>query len=123
MAIIAAEAISEGIKYLTNFPRPESIYNFEGSSFPSGHTTVAFTAFFFYLLACHTLSKKNGGEGQGENKNWLIVGPVLIMAISVAILRVVIGAHYISDIFAGIILAFIISIPFRYYDISGRKIR
>jgi len=123
LAIIAVAAISEVIKYITNIPRPESTYIFEGGSFPSGHTAVAFTAFFFYMMACHTLSMENDGEGQGQVQNWLVVGLVLVLAVFVSILRVAIGAHYIFDIFAGIILAFLISLPFRYYDVSGRKIR
>ena len=132
--LILAVAISEGLKYFIARPRPELgvIKGFEGSSFPSTHSTIVFTAFFFFLFSCHSLSfikKKREGDKSTHSdrvevsENILVIVLLFLGALGVAILRVVVGAHYPVDIFAGAVLGFLISVPFRYYDISITKIR
>ncbi|XRO76933.1 phosphatase PAP2 family protein [Methanocaldococcus sp. 10A] len=93
--LFLAAVIAFSLKYLINEPRPYLVLEnvhllcYEGyePSFPSGHTTLAFT------LATSLLyySRKIG----------LLF---LIWAILVAYSRVYVGVHYPFDIFAGIII-------------------
>jgi len=121
-ATIIGGFTSEVIKYFVNRPRPEMSFiyqsTFEGSSFPSTHVTIAFTIAFFFAITCHGLSKKDRGEG---DRYFAILG--LFLATMVAILRILTHAHYPVDIFAGIILGFIISLLFVFYDVTLRKIK
>lgn len=66
------------------------------ASFPSGHTLIAFSLAFgvFWL-----------------NQKWGIV--FLIGAFLVAIARIIVGVHYPSDVLAGILIAFLLSLVIR----------
>lgn len=132
-ALIAAVAISEGIKYLIDKPRPCIEFSnclFEGSSFPSTHTAVAFTAFFFYVFICHRVSQKSG-EGQGriliksaeEAVGDIRTYVVLSGAILIAALRLLLNAHDLIDIAVGIFIGFISALPFVYYDVKARRVK
>ena len=129
-----AAAVSEGLKYVIAKPRPALgvIKGFEGSSFPSTHSTIVFTAFFFFFFACHSLSfDKNRREGSKSthlnrvevSENIIVIVLLFLGALFVGVLRIVVGAHYAIDVFAGAVLGFLISVPFRYYDISFSKIK
>ncbi|XRP96646.1 phosphatase PAP2 family protein [Methanocaldococcus sp. 16A] len=93
--LFLAAVIAFSLKYLINEPRPYLVLEnvhllcYEGyePSFPSGHTTLAFTLATTLLH----LSRKIG----------LLF---LIWAILVAYSRVYVGVHYPFDIFAGIII-------------------
>ena len=87
-----------GIKNWVNRPRPyQEIEGFltyidsinykhpSGASFPSGHTLVAFASAF--IISCY-------------DKKYLPYA--YIIATLVALSRLILGAHYLSDIFAGI---------------------
>lgn len=93
------------LKNVLQITRPVSdIYNVEGWSFPSGHTTVA-TAFFF-LLAYVFFSKMKTSRG----KILLIVGSfagVFLAAFS----RLYLGAHWTLDILGGMALG-LLSVSF-----------
>ncbi|RLG21127.1 undecaprenyl-diphosphatase [Candidatus Micrarchaeota archaeon] len=64
------------------------------SSFPSGHTTLMFTAAFSLLL----LGKKK------------LAKVMLFLASIVAFSRIYVGVHFPIDIFAGVALAFFVSV-------------
>ena len=83
--------------HLYNQTSPE-LFNFESSwhSFPSGHTATIF-AFIFCLIILFP-----------KIKNILI-----IIAMIIASTRVIVGAHYVSDIFGGILVAYISTILLR----------
>lgn len=131
LALFIGAAISEGIKYLVNKPRPEispvlSDLNsvFEGSSFPSTHTTIAFTVYFFYLLVCLFPSKKkNRGDSNIFLNKYFQSILFFVGALIIGGLRIVVGAHFPIDVFAGIILGFMIALPFRYYDVVSRRVK
>jgi membrane-associated phospholipid phosphatase len=83
--------ISEGaaniVKMLIHRPRPGSNAEFS-DSFPSGHTTIYFGTFLLFA-ACFP-----------KHRGWILLVPTFIGAE-----RVVGNLHYLSDVFAGIALA------------------
>ena len=126
--IISATSISEGLKFVFATSRP--IPDLEGGGFPSTHSTVAFAAVFFFLLVCRTLSPskregkyKNIFDIVGKVSKSLVVGVAFTMAMFIGYLRIVSGAHYFIDVFAGLILGLLVSMPFKYYDVSVRKMK
>ncbi|PJA40774.1 hypothetical protein CO178_01545 [candidate division WWE3 bacterium CG_4_9_14_3_um_filter_34_6] len=128
-ALTISQAIVTGLKMIIKIPRP--VIGYSDYSFPSGHTAIAFTSALFLIFACRTLTLKfkRAGDGkQGESEEGkvtnVIVSLLLIFtAIVVAVLRVVVKAHYPVDVFAGIILAILVTLPFRYYDVSTRRMK
>ncbi|QQK80673.1 phosphatase PAP2 family protein [Salicibibacter cibi] len=69
-------------------------------SFPSGHTMRSTLLFLFAIYICDRFLRKN------RSRTW---GVVLFSAliIVVAISRVVVGAHFPSDIFAGVAISIV----------------
>ena len=128
-SLLLAVGMSEGLKFLLDKPRP--VLDLEGGSFPSTHAALAFNALFFVLLACHTLSKHQNREGRWfqilnyfgnmTKSKFLIL--ISTTAISVGILRIVTGAHYIEDVLAGILVGLLAAGVFRYYDVSARRLK
>ena len=128
-SLLLAVGMSEGLKFLLDKPRP--VLDLEGGSFPSTHAALAFNALFFVLLACHTLSKHQNREGRWfqilnyfgnmTKSKFLIL--ISTTAISVGILRIVTGAHYIEDVLAGILVGLFATGVFRYYDVSARRLK
>ncbi|AUC84299.1 hypothetical protein CW731_02845 [Polaribacter sp. ALD11] len=102
LIIIASSFISLFLKYTVKRPRPfitnpDIIQLSETSnfSFPSGHTTIAFTLAFGMLF----ISFK---------KIYLL--PVFCWAFLVAYSRMILGAHYLTDILTAIIISFMLSL-------------
>lgn len=151
LCVLLSGGLSEFIKYFVNSPRPvlTNGVSFEGSGFPSTHTTIAFAGFFFFLLCLnithkhsHRLKNKikdlvsryvthrvivEKGIQSQTLKEWereaLFRIFFLIVAIFVAFLRVYTGAHYLIDVVGGIFLGFVSVLPFMFYDLSSRRIR
>ncbi len=128
LALILTSGISEMIKYFVNKPRPISDFIFEGSGFPSSHSATAACVVFFYLLICHNPPESLLGIGKAIRRNFLTVEGakgILVIALGsmVAWLRIVLKAHDLTDVFAGITLGYIITLLFMFYDISGRRVK
>ena len=91
-----AIALSMGLKYVVNRPRPFVEYpssiikrdDVGPYSFPSGHTTSAFATATAISLSY---------------KKWYITVPAYVYAAFVGYSRMRLGAHYPSDVFGGII--------------------
>lgn len=98
------------IKYLVQRPRPLPEV-FDGYSFPSGHSTIVAV---FFLALIFVINKKE------------IVSVLAVFAlIAIPLSRVVLGAHYLSDVVAGLLLGSIV-IDFMkvyYKDIHSLMIR
>lgn len=94
VASIAVAAIAtEAMKKLIQRQRPYEVYNDiypveydNGSSFPSGHTSIAFS-----VATSLTLS----------TKKWYVAVPALLWASGVGYSRIYLGQHYPTDIAAG----------------------
>ena len=128
-SLLLAVGFSEGIKFFVDKPRP--ILGVEGGSFPSTHTAIVFNAAFFVLIACHTLSKNQNREGKwflvinwfgGMTKKYFII-LIFLISFGVGALRVISKAHYIEDILFGIVIGLSMAIPFKYYDVSARRLK
>jgi membrane-associated phospholipid phosphatase len=111
LCISLSGILNTGIKWLMGRNRPINliedgvfgfdffriIYLYETTSFPSGHTVTAFalaTAFSFLY------------------PRWSI--PAFLIAIMIGLSRVVLTAHYLSDVIAGAIVGVICSLGVKY---------
>lgn len=124
LAIVLAVSSAEIIKSLINKPRPIPRFDglvFEGSSFPSTHTTIAFVTATF---VCHALSSRGRSSSEIAKMEHVMACVVFLsVAILIGYLRIFVGAHYLIDVIGGAILGSVISVPFRYYDVVTRKLK
>jgi len=74
---------------------PDAISHARGASFPSGHATGS--AAFYLALAVVLLSVVTRRRG-------LLIAMAIGLPLLVAITRVVIGVHYVSDVAAGLLI-------------------
>lgn len=89
------------IKHIFFRARPvlEAIYPETGSSFPSGHATMAMA---FYGFLFYTILK---AKWHPLKKIFLVASPLLIILIGLS--RLYLGVHYLSDVLAGYAIGFI----------------
>jgi len=93
--ILLASVISGILKFVIARPRPEGLIVLEENnsfSFPSGHSTIIASIYAFAEKKIKPLEKQ------------IILFSVIIVAIS----RLYLGVHYLSDVIAGLILGYII---------------
>ena len=102
LIFIASSTFSLILKYIVKRPRPFvvhpaiiQLYETSTFSFPSGHTAIAFTLAFSLVF----FSLK---------KYYVIL--IFIWALLVAYSRMVLGAHYVSDIVTSILIGFMFSL-------------
>lgn len=95
-SIIIAGAVSTSLKYGVNRDRPFVTYPYidkatsGGSpSFPSGHTSAAFSLATSVSITC---------------PKWYVIVPSFLWATSVAYSRMHLGVHYPSDVLAGALI-------------------
>lgn len=109
------------VKYLINSPRPQRYFDpakvtlhfvdgvrvYHDHSFPSGHTT---TAFSMAVIACLFLKQKTPGF------------IFLLLAIGVAWSRIYLGEHFFADVIAGSVLGSVTSLIGYWYFIHRTKL-
>ena len=101
---LASLATNQLLKFLVQRDRPELYLSSSiGSSFPSGHAQTG-TAIFIALAVILFTKIKNR-----RHRN-IVVGICLAIPILVSVSRIYLGAHYASDVIAGLLLG--ILIPF-----------
>jgi undecaprenyl-diphosphatase len=91
-------------------PRPEGIKildNVVGSSFPSGHSTIAGIAAVYAFLS------------REIKKNFKYL--ILVLALLTAISRMYLGVHYLSDVIAGLFLGSIIALVVYKFEAKINK--
>lgn len=96
-SLVVTAAITEGLKIIYNRARPYETYpdiihpdSYEtGHSFPSAHTSLAFSTATSLMLT---------------TKKWYIAVPAYAWATSVAYSRMYLGQHYPSDVIAGAVV-------------------
>ena len=106
--VVLTTIINNIVKLIISRDRPEYILvNESFYSFPSGHAMGA-TALYGYLIYIFYNSNL-------KKQNKIIISVLLsILIISVCISRIILGAHYFSDIIAGIILSILLIIIYNY---------
>ena len=120
-ANIISGSITQGLKHLVfdDHPRPVKFFeglheiylvpgvtNYSSYSFPSGHTTAAFT-----LYLCLALIVKN--------KKLKVL--LFLLSLVVGFSRVYLSQHFFSDIYAGSIIGVVISLSIYYLLESSRR--
>jgi membrane-associated phospholipid phosphatase len=96
-AFLASTLITKSVKHLVNRQRPFAAYPFivkridteTGLSFPSGHTSAAFTTATSVAL---------------RYRKWYVIAPAYIFASGVGWARMYQGVHYPSDVLAGAVI-------------------
>ena len=97
-AVAVNTAITQGLKFAINRPRPYTKYPTiinpydrveTGNSFPSGHTSTAFSLAASLSIEC---------------KKWYVVVPAYMYATSVGYSRLYLGEHYPTDVLAGAVI-------------------
>jgi undecaprenyl-diphosphatase len=97
--VAGAYVLSTTGKLLVDRARPvfdDPISHARGASFPSGHATGS--AAFYLALAVILLSLL-----AWPRRGWLLV-MALVVPVVVAVTRVVLGVHYVSDVTAGLLI-------------------
>lgn len=109
-AIAMSSLISVSLKYSINRKRPYQKYYFitrktneHTPSFPSGHTTAAFTTATMLTL---------------EYPKWQVAVPAYLWASAVAYSRMRLGVHYPTDVLAGMVIG--VGSAFLVHHISKR---
>lgn len=96
-SLLINTAVTQGLKYAVNRKRPYEEYPLiinpytieNDASFPSGHTSTAFT-----LATSLTL----------QYKKWYVAIPLFAWASSVGYSRMYLGEHYPTDVLAGAVI-------------------
>lgn len=93
---VLSQSVVEGFKLIYKRARPEYWeHRFEkGHSFPSGHATTATVTFVGWaIIAAHAALP--------HPETWLLVALLSAFAAGIGWSRLVLGAHYFSDVFGG----------------------
>ncbi|OIP83277.1 MAG: hypothetical protein AUK44_05670 [Porphyromonadaceae bacterium CG2_30_38_12] len=105
LSVIVTSLVTTFLKLLINRPRPfvsypflEKMTNGGSPSFPSGHTSDAFSIATAISLAY---------------PKWYVIIPAYMWAGAVAYSRMALGVHYPSDVLAGALLGFML--PFLFF--------
>lgn len=110
IVVISITLINLGLKWIMARPRPNYILiNETFYSFPSGHAmgSTALYGYLIYLILKSTLNTRNKA---------ILTILFASVILSVGISRIILGAHYFSDILGGIVLSTILIIL--YYEID-----
>jgi membrane-associated phospholipid phosphatase len=104
LAVFCASSVLE-IKHLLFYKRPGDLANFlQGSSFPSGHTTLSLVIYGFgAVIVARELR---------PNYNWLPYVVSSIVVTLIAFSRLYLGAHWLTDVIGGTMLGLLFLLLF-----------
>lgn len=96
-AMVACALLGPGLKLAFHTPRPSPLYTgADAFSFPSGHAIAA--------AALYTILGVVAAEGLAKPWARLALGLAAIMVVAISLSRVYLGAHWFSDVLAGVAL-------------------
>ena len=96
--VVGQTLMSSQIKDLLDRVRPTAnpIAHTLGPSFPSGHTTGAAACYAAFALVL--------GRGRSRNTQAVLAGAAVFIALAVGASRVLLGVHWLTDVFGGLAL-------------------
>lgn len=108
------------VKNIVNAPRPAGVGDininflepvFQSNSFPSGHTASIFIVCLIWLKVALTNTK-------GFQMHYFII---VLCALIISLTRVIVGAHWLSDVLASILFAWLFAELFLKYFLKINK--
>ncbi len=94
---LATAAITHALKFGFGVPRPEHMQaTFSSMAYPSGHSSGA--TVLFGLVASFF------AQSSARDKRWLVYLGFALPIVTIALTRVLLGAHWLSDIIGGVVL-------------------
>lgn len=121
-AALGAILLTEMLKMVLRVPRPDEmnrLVHATGYSFPSGHTLSAAS---IYLTIAILVAR----DFKNPSKKFAIGGLFIILILAVALSRVYLGVHYMSDVLGGILIgtswALILSQVPKFFHGLGQRI-
>ncbi len=95
---IGVTVLNNGLKLIVDRGRPDiaQLAGFAGSSFPSGHSAAAAACWAAMALVIARGAPRNVRLGAGT--------AAVIIAVTVAATRVLLGVHWLSDVVAGVLV-------------------
>lgn len=100
VAAIGSGILTKILKLCFVRPRPVDVSHLvvvDGFSYPSGHSLTSAAVYFtFAIIFCN--------ETRDWNSRWIVMALSLILICLIAITRVYLGVHFISDVLAGVLL-------------------
>ena len=124
VSLAGAGLLAQVLKHLVGRARPSLVdklgaFHFDVlslkatlASFPSGHTVTAFGLVYF-VFALTAQRKKPQIFWRSSQFYWR--AGIIIIAILIALSRLMLGAHYVSDVLAGAILGLAVSFGLAYW--------
>lgn len=101
VAGLATAIITHALKYGFGVPRPELVQlSFSSLAYPSGHSSGA--TVLFGLLAAFI------AQSTQHDRRWMVYLMFGIPIVIIALTRVLLGAHWLSDVIGGILLGLVI---------------
>ena len=108
------------VKNIVNAPRPAGVDDininflepvFQSNSFPSGHTASIFIVCLIWLKVALTNTK-------GFQMHYFVI---VLCALIISLTRVIVGAHWLSDVLASILFAWLFAELFLKYFLKINK--
>ena len=84
----------------------------EFRSFPSGHSTMSVASIYIFPALAYAISKL-------KKREWLLFAVGLIYGLAVMLSRMLLGAHYLSDVSAGALIA--VGMSFAFTNIKFKR--
>ena len=103
------------VKHIYHNPRPTGFQFVSSSSFPSGHTAMSFVIISFLAYLTGKFCKKS--------LRWIPYTTAIILIFFIALSRLYLGAHWLTDVFGSFFLGFAIlfAIIINYRRRAGKR--